>query len=47
MYIQEVQAKGTENIAHKAIMRNFSNPETEMAIQTEKTFKTPKRKEWG
>lgn len=47
MRIQEVQAKGTENIAHKTIRRNFSNPETEKAIQTEKTFKTPKRKEWG
>ena len=47
MCIQEVQAKDTENIAHKIIMRNFSNDKTEMVIQTEKTFKTPKRKEWG
>lgn len=28
-------------------MKNFSNPETEMVIQTEKTFKIPKIKEQG
>jgi hypothetical protein len=30
MAIKEVQAKGVENIVHKTVVGNFSNPEREV-----------------